>query len=117
MVANSPALFSEDSNSVSLVHHNGAVILMLEFNYFWQLSQVTFHREYTINDDKFYGIIGQLLQHALQVFHIVVLVVQLLGKRKTTTVHNTCVVAIVADDVVVLSHYHSQHSLVNRESC
>ena len=53
---------------------------MLEFNDFGQLGQITFHREDAIDNDELDGLLGQFLKHALQVFHVVVLVVELSGK-------------------------------------
>ena len=76
---------------------------MLQLYNLGQLCQVALHREDAVDNDELDGLVGQILQHSLKILHIVVLVVELLGKRKTTTVHNRSVVAIVADDVIVLA--------------
>ena len=117
VVADAPTLSAENAKAVGLVDHDGAVVLVLQLDNLGQLCQVAFHREDTIDNDELDGLVGQILEHALKVVHVVVLIVQLFGKRKTTTVHNRCMVSVVADDVVVLAYYHCQHALVDRETC
>ena len=116
MVAHASTLFAEDADTVGLVDHDGTVVLVLQLNDLGQLGQIAFHREDAIDDDELYGVVRQLLQHALQVGHIVVLIVQLTSEREAASIHDTGVVAIVADDIVVLAYYHCQNTLVHGES-
>ena len=59
---------------------------------------------------------GQPLEKVLKVFHVVVLVVELAGERKTASVNNARVVAVVTDDVVAASHHNGKHAGVYREA-
>ena len=90
---------------------------MLELDDLRQLGQVTLHGEHTVDDNQFDCLVGQRLEDALQVFHVVVLVVKLLGKRKTTAIDNGSMVAVVSDDLVVLTADDGEHTLVHREAC
>ena len=80
VVADSASLLAEYAKAVCLVYHERTVVFMLEFNDFGQLGQITFHREDAIDYDELDGLFGQFLKHALQVFHVIVLVVELSGK-------------------------------------
>ncbi len=102
---------------MSLIHHDGGIVFLLESHNLWQLGQIALHGEHTIDDNQFNGLMGQLLKHALEVVHVVVLIMQLLCKSKTSAIHNTCMVAVVADDVVVLAYYHGQYALIDAEAC
>ena len=84
VVTHTPTLFAEYTDAVGLVDHDGAVVLMLQLYNLRQFGEVTFHGEHAVNDDKLDGLIRQVLQHTLQVVHVIVLIVELLGKRKTT---------------------------------
>ena len=110
-------MITEHTDTMSLVHHDRAVVLMLQFYNLGEFAEVTFHREHAIHHNQLNSFLRQLLEHTLQIVHIVVLVMQLTGKRKAASVHNRSVVTIVANDIVVLSYYHSQYTLVYRETC
>ena len=101
---------------MSLIYHDGAIVLVLQFNDLRQLGQVALHGEYTINDDQLDGLVRQLGQHALQVFHVVVLVVELRGKAQTASIDNARVVAVVTDDIVATAHDDGEHTLVDGET-
>ena len=88
MIAHTPTLTTEDTDTVSLVDHDGTIVLMLQLNNLWQLGEVTLHREHAVDHNQLDSLLWQLREHTLQIFHVIVLVMQLLGKRKTTTVHN-----------------------------
>ena len=77
VVAYTTTLLAEYAKTMSLVYHDRAVVLMLEFNDFRQVSQIALHREHTVNNDEFDSLLRELREHALQIFHIVVLVVEL----------------------------------------
>ena len=74
---------------------------MLKLDDFRQLGKVALHREHAIDNDELDGLMRQTLEHALEVFHVVVLVVELLSEGQTTSVNDRCVVAVIADHVVV----------------
>ena len=116
MIAHAPTLFAEDADTVGLVDHDGTVVLVLQFNDLRQLGQVAFHREDTIDHDELDGLVRQLLQHALQIGHIVVLIVQLTSERQAAAIHDGGMITIIADDIVVLAHYHCQNTLVHGET-
>ena len=69
-----------------------------------------------VHNDELHGLVGQCLEDVLQVLHVVVLVVQLLGKGESSSVNDTGVVAVVADDVVASSYHHGNDSGIDREA-
>ena len=116
MVTYSTSVVTKYSKTMSLVNHNRTVVFMLEFYYLWQFSKITFHREYTINNDQLYGFVWKFFENVLKVFHIVVLIFQLLCKRKTTTVNDRSVVTIITDNVIFTTAYHGNYTSIYRES-
>ena len=112
VVANTTSLLTEYADTMSLVNHDRAVVLVLELNDSRQVSQVALHREHAINHNQLNSLLRQLLKHALQVGHIVVLVVQLTGESQTTSINDRCVVAIIADNVIVLTQQSRDNTLV-----
>ena len=81
MVANTAAIATEDSHAVSLVNHNGGVVLMLELDYLGQLGKVTLHGEDTVNNYELDSLGLTLLQLLLEVIHIVVLILEIGAQR------------------------------------
>ena len=65
VVANTTTLSTEDTDTVSLIHHYSGAILLFEFNDFGQIAKVTFHRENAIHDDEFHRVGLTLLKLAL----------------------------------------------------
>ena len=55
--------------------------------------------------------------HALEILHVVMLIVQLLGKCQTTAIDDRSVVAIIANHIVVLAQQCGNHTLIDRETC
>ena len=117
MVANSSTLLAENTQSVSLIYHDRAIILMLQPYYFWKICKVSLHWEDTIDYNELNGFLRQLLQYTLKVFHIVVFVMKLSGKAQTSSVYNTCVVAVVADNIITTSYHRCQDTRVYRKPC
>ena len=66
MVANAPTLFAKDANTMGLIDHDGAVVLMLQFDDGRQVAEVAFHREYAVYNDEFHWFRIALLQYFLQ---------------------------------------------------
>ena len=116
MVAYAASVVAEHAQSVGFVHHDGAVVLMLQLYNLRQVREVALHREHAVYHNQLHCLVGQTFQDVLQVFHVVVLVVQLTGKRQTTSVHDAGVVAVVTDDVVATSYNNGKHTGVYRES-
>ena len=118
MVADASALLAEDTDAVGLVHHNGDVfVLLLQLNDFRQLAEVTLHAEDAVNYYKLHAVGLALLNHLLEILHVVVLVLELRGKAETTAIDDACVVAVVADDVVVAVNKLTYNAAVNGEAC
>ena len=117
VVADAPALFAEDTDAVGLIHHDhDVVVLVLEFHDRRELAQVAFHGEDAVHDDEFDGVPGAAAEAALQVLHVVVLVVEGLGEGETAAVHDGSVVAVVADDVVVPGEKLGDDAGIHREA-
>ena len=117
MVAHAPTLFTEDTDTVGLIDHDRAIVLMLQFDDFWQFGKVALHREDAIDHDEFDGFLRQFLEHTLEILHVVVLVVQLLGKGETASIDNRSMVAIVANHEVVLAQQSRDDALIYGETC
>ena len=116
MVANTTTLATEDTNTVCFIHHHRSSIFLFELNDFGQIAEVTFHRENTIHNDEFHGILFTLLEFALQILHIVVLIAQLFCHRQTASVYDRSMVAIVANHIVVRTKECRNHTTVHRKS-
>ena len=80
MIADTTTLTSEHTDTMSLIDHDRAVVLVLQLYDGWQICKIALHREHTIHHDELDGLIRQLLQHTLQILHVVVLIMELLGK-------------------------------------
>ena len=88
VVAHTTAVAAKYADAVSFIHHDGGVVLVLQFHDFWEFAQVTFHGEDTVNDNQFYAVGVATLEHSLQVCHIVVLETQLGGKTQSSAVND-----------------------------
>lgn len=80
VVADSSSLTTEDTEAVCLIDHHRSVVLMLQSDDFRQVTDVAFHGEHTIDNDEFDRLGITLLQLFLQVFHVIVAILELLGK-------------------------------------
>ena len=102
---------------MSFVNHNGSTrIFLLQLNNLRQGSQVSFHGEDTVNDNKLHTIFWATFQQRLKLFHIVVLVLQAVGEAIANAVHDAGVVAVVTDNVVVAVGQHTQHTAIYGET-
>ena len=90
---------------------------MLKLYNLRQISQVALHREHTVYNDKLDSLVWQILEHTLKIVHIVVLIVQLCGKRQTASVYDARMVAVVADDIVATSYHYRKNARVYKETC
>ena len=73
---------------------------MLQFDDFWQISQIALHREHAVNDYELDSFRTAFLQLLLQVFHVVMLVYQASGKRQSPAIYNTGMVTLIANYIV-----------------
>ena len=100
MVANTTSLFSKHTETVSLVNHNRGIIFMFQTNNLGKVCKISLHGENTIDNNKFYCLGTTFLKLFLKIFHVVVLILKASGKRKSASVHNGSVIAVVANDIV-----------------
>ena len=101
VVAYTTSLTTEYTHAVSFIHHDAGIVLFLQLDDFRQWSQIAFHGEDAVYNNQLDRSRVALLQFLFQCFHVVVLILQLGSKRKATSVDDGCVVAVVADDVVL----------------
>ena len=110
MVATTASFFTEHAETVSLIHHDGAVILMLQLYDLGKISEVALHREHAVHNDELHSLVWQTLEDVLQVLHVVVLIVELTSKRESASVYDAGMVAVVTDNIVTTSHYNGKHA-------
>ena len=101
VVADTTSLFTKYTQTMCFVHHHSGVVLLFQCNDFREFGKVTFHGEEAIDDNQFQGLSIASHELMLEVFHVVVFVMEELGKRETTPIHNGCVVAVITNNVVV----------------
>ena len=116
MVAHAAALTAEDTDAMGFIDHDGGVVLMLQADDFGQVGQVAFHGKYAIHHDELDGVFTTTLELALEVFHVVVLILECRRERQTTAVHYRCMVAVVADDIVFAPCQASDHAGIDTEA-
>ncbi len=117
MVADTASVASEYTYAVCLVHHDGGVVLVLQLNDFGQLAQIALHGEDAVDDNQFDALGCATLEDTFQVGHVVVLVSQLGGKTQTAAIHYGGMVAVVADDIIVLAQQLGYDAAVYGETC
>ena len=83
---------------------------MLKLHNFREFGKVAFHGKDAVHHNEFHGILGAALDAALQILHVIVLVVQAFGKGETPAVHDGSMVTVVADDKVVLGKELGNHA-------
>ena len=116
MITNAPALFSKDSDTMSFVHHNGTVVLVLKFNDFRKFCQIAFHREYAIDDNELDALLRAMLEAALEVLHVVVFEFESLGEREPAAVDDGRMVPVVADYEIPVRQKSRDNTGVDRKS-
>ena len=116
MIANTTALLPKYTQAMSFVHVNAGIVFLLQADNFGQIGQITFHGKSPIHNNQLYSIRFALLELFLQSFHIVMLVLQLSGKCKTTAVYNGSMVTVIADNIIPTSHNGGNNAFVYSES-
>ena len=117
VVAHAAALLAKDTQAVGFVHHDGyVVVLVLELHNLRQFGQVSFHGEHTVHHNELHGILGAAFEAALQVFHVVVLVVEALGEGQAAAVHDGGMVAVIANDEIVFGEQLGDDAAVHGEA-
>ena len=117
MVTYTTSLLAKHTQSVSLVNHDGCVVLVLQSYYLGQVAQVAFHGEHTIHNYQFHLIGLATLEYALQVGHVVVLIVKLGGETQAAAVDDACMIAVITDDIVILAYQLRYHTTIDSKSC
>ena len=116
MVAHASSLSSEHTQTMCFVHVDAGIVFLLQANDFRQVSQITFHREHAIYHNQFDGIRFTLLELFFQGIHVVVFILQLGSKRKTTSVHDRSMVTVITNNVIATSGQLRNHTFINRKS-
>ena len=116
MVADTSSLTSEHAKSVGFVHHNSCVVFFLQFNDGGKITKVALHAEDTVHDNQFNAVGLALLELLFKVFHVIVLEFQLGGKTQSASVHDTGVVTVVTDNIVISVNQLADNSAVYGES-
>ena len=116
VVTNTSSVITKNTERVSLVNHDRTIVLLLQLYYLWQLSQIAFHREYSINDNQLYSFIRKLLQEGLKVLHIIVLILKLFCEAQTASVNDTGMISVITDNVVLTTTNCCNNTCIYRES-
>ena len=102
---------------MGLVYHNIYVlVLVLELHNLGELGQVSFHGEHAVHHDEFHALGRAAAQAALQVLHVVVLVVKALGEGQAAAVYDGSVVTVITDDEIVLGEKLRDNAAVHGEA-
>ena len=116
MVACAASLTPEHTDAVGLVHHDGSVVLLGQTYYLRQVRHVAFHGEHTVGDYQLHLVRLTLLQLRLKALHVVMLVLQVIGKRQPASLDNRRMVLLVQYDVILTSSQGRYHTKVHAES-
>ena len=117
VIAYATSLLAEYTQAVGFVNHEGAVVFMLELYDFRKLCKVSLHGEHAVYDNQLDGFFWQLLKHALQILHVVVLVMQLCCKRKPAPINDGSVVSVVANDIVSTAYNRGNDTRIDGKTC
>ena len=99
-----PAAFSQDTQSMGIIHHDPGPVLFGQAHYFWQFSNIAAHAEYAIGDNKTAGGLRYLLQLALQILHIGMVEAQHFAVAQLAAIVDAGMVFFIADDIVAPPH-------------
>ena len=116
MVANTTSLFSKYTQAMSFVYHDSSVVFMFQAYDFGQVCQVAFHREHTVYYDELHWIRVALLKLLFQIRHIVMLIFQLLREGEATAIYDRCVVAVIANDIIIAVCQSRDNSGIHRKT-
>ncbi len=117
VVAYTTAAFAENAYRMRLVDHDCGIIFLGKLHNLGQVGNIAFHREHAVGNYQFDFVGLATLELLFEALHIVVLVLERLGERQTTTLDNRCVVLLVPK-YVVLSTGKSRHNTeVDAEAC
>ena len=102
MIADATAISAKYAQTMRFIDHDCRVgIFFLQGNDLRQLAEVALHRKNAINDDKFNDILGALLKEFLQLFHVVMLVLQTTREATAYAIYNASVITVVTYDNVM----------------
>jgi len=116
VVADASALLAEHADAVRFVNHDSCIVFLLQLDNLGQLAEVAFHAEHTIYDNQLDTLGLTLLELLLEVLHVVVLELELCGKAEATAVHDACMVAVIADNIVVAVNNLTDDATVHGET-
>ena len=110
MITDTSPVTTEHTQAVCFIHHDTCIVFVFQTNNLRQVSQITFHRENPVHHNQFHRFRFTLLKFFLKGFHIIVLVFQLGGERKATSVYDGSMVTVITDNVVIAvcqARYHT----------
>ena len=106
---------AQHPEAVRVVDHDPGAVLLGQSADRRQVGQVAFHAEDAVDHDQDPALAGDRLQEPFQVDHVVVLVLEGLGKGQTGAVKDAGVVLAVADDEVALARQRRDDAQVGLE--
>ena len=87
-----------------LVYHQPGVVFFAQLHHLRQVNDVAVHAEDRVGDDHFRRAVGHVLEHRLEVRHIVVFETAELRARHQTPIHDGGVVQFIRKHVIAASH-------------
>ncbi len=102
---------------MGFVHHHSGVVLLGELNYGGDIGHIPFHREYAVGDDEFHFVGFAALKLFFKRCHVVVLILERLGKAKAASFDYRGMVLLVPQDIVFAAAERRYYSEIYSEAC
>ena len=86
MFGRAASVFAKNPNSVRIIDHQAGVVAVLQRDETGQIRHVAFHREDAVDGDELAPVWGRSFEFALEIFQVVMLVLERLAKTQSCTV-------------------------------
>ena len=116
VVARAAALAAEDAQAVGLVDHQRGLVAVAYFHHLVHMRHIALHREHTVGHNQFRRLQRRLLEHTLQVVHVVVAVFLRVGVGDELALHDRGVDTLVVEEVVATADHIGYHAAVGQEA-
>ena len=116
VIAHAATALAEDADTMSLVNHDVGIVLVGQIHDVGQLAHVAFHREDAVGDNELDTVRLALLELRFKRSHIVVLVLQGVGERETTSLNDRGMVLLIPQYIVIPAGKSGNDAQINTET-